>query len=408
MAQAPRLAGRPRWWAVGLPLFGVLVVALLVWRLHAGDEYVAPSPAHSSAGVADQAGATESLNRVVSGVAHHRAPTGAGEVATVLRNAAALHVTDFSLRYLSADSAVAADGSWTGAVAATWRFAGFDTSTISEEIDVDFAPAADGGVAITGFGGGADRTPVWLSGPVRVARTADSLVLVRGGAKETAGYRHLVARAIEAVRAVVAWRHPRLVVEVPADQSGLEQALGADSGSDSEVAAVTATVDGSGKSGVPVHVFVNPQVIGPLHDPGAQVVLSHEATHAATGAATNTHRPIWLNEGFADYVALRDTTLPLTTTAGQIAKQVRRHGVPTHLPTTADFDSTSDSFGAEYEAAWLACQEVADLAGQDALVALYDESGRGVPLAKALRRTTGLGVAEVVRAWQQRLSDLAS
>ena len=42
-----------------------------------------------------------------------------------------------------------------------------------------------------------------------------------------------------------------------------------------------------GRAARPVHVFVNPQVFGPLKPRGAQVVLTHEATHVATGAATS-------------------------------------------------------------------------------------------------------------------------
>ena len=38
--------------------------------------------------------------------------------------------------------------------------------------------------------------------------------------------------------------------------------------------------------------------------------------------------PLWLLEGFADYVALRDVDLPIATTAGQIIEQVRRDGPP--------------------------------------------------------------------------------
>ena len=37
--------------------------------------------------------------------------------------------------------------------------------------------------------------------------------------------------------------------------------------------------------------------------------MSHEAVHVATEAARST-MPLWLLEGFADYVALRDVDLP--------------------------------------------------------------------------------------------------
>ncbi|MEP9380986.1 hypothetical protein [Nocardioides sp. KR10-350] len=325
----------------------------------------------------------------------------------MLRNAAALHVADFSARYVAEDGAVAADGSWTADVEIGWRFAGFDSRAVSEEVGVEFAPAA-GGVRIAGFGGGDEKLPVWLSGAVTVRRTPQTLVVVRGGAKKAAEYADLARTAVVTVRRVVDWRRPRLVLEVPENQGGLESALGADPGTYGGVAAVTATVDGSGRSSVPVHVFVNPDVIGTLDSQGAQVVISHEATHAATGAATNTHLPIWLSEGFADYVALRDVKLPLSTTAGQILKDVRRHGPPAHLPDQSDFNSQSSTFGEEYEAAWLACRVVAELGGEDGLVRLYDRVEVGAPLGRTLQSVTGLGVKGFTKAWQEHLSDWAA
>jgi hypothetical protein len=233
-------------------------------------------------------------------------------------------------------------------------------------------------------------------------------VLVRGSAAEAARFDRLARTAVATVRLVVPWRRPRLVLEVPADEAGLEAALAAEPDSYHDVAAVTATVDGSSDPTGPVHVFVNPDVIGTLDGVGAQVVLSHEATHAATGAATNTSLPTWLAEGFADYVALRDVQLPISTTAGQILAQVRRSGPPDHLPGRADFDAQSSQFGAEYEAAWLACRLLAELGGEQALVSLYDQVEAGRPLDASMRRLFGFGVGEFTKSWQRRLSDLAS
>lgn len=393
----------------GLSSFLVLVLAaIVVWRVVGNDEYVAPTPQRHSSARADPTGAAAALQRLVDGVRRRAAPpAGQDPVDVVLRNARALHVRDFSARYLDEAGAVSTGGSWTGDVQLSWRFAGFDGRPVTEEVPVEFA-ASGGRVRITGFGGAAGRVPVWLSGPLSVRRSPDTLVLVRGGRQAAADYARLAATAVAQVRRVVPWPHPRLVFEVPADEAGLEAALDADPNTYSDVAAVTATVDGSGKRSVPAHVFVNPDVIGDLHGTGAQVVLTHEATHEATGAATNTTRPIWLNEGFADYVALRDVHLPLSTTAGQILNQVRHHGPPAHLPDESDFNSQSDSFGAEYEAAWLACRTLAELGGQRALVRLYDRTGAGEPVDKAMREVFGFGVGDFTQRWRSRLSDLAS
>jgi len=126
----------------------------------------------------------------------------------------------------------------------------------------------------------------------------------------------------------------------------------------------------------------------------------------ATDAARSSV-PLWLLEGFADYVALRDVDLPITTAAGQIIRQVRREGVPQALPGPAEFDTSTTHLGATYESAWLACVVLADTRGERALVSLYDDVASGRPLGGALRRWFGLTDDQFTRRWQRRLSDLA-
>ncbi|MEX0427427.1 hypothetical protein AB3X52_07350 [Nocardioides sp. DS6] len=398
----------------GLASFLALVVAgVLVWQLHGSGEYVAPRPSPSAAPQADPGAASSALSAFVADVHARRTVPGRSAEAVVLRNAAAVRVTDFSARFVAQSGTVAADGSWSADVEYTWRFAGFDARSVTEEVLTRFAPASGHTLRIAGFGGEAgsdddEKTPVWLSGAVEVRRTPGTLVLVRGDAKEAEQYAALARTAVTTVRRVLPWPKPHLVLEVAADEAGLEAALGATQGSYREVAAVTATVDGSGSPSAPVHVFVNPDTIGAPDSQGAQVVISHEATHQATNAATDTDLPIWLKEGFADYVALRDVDLPLRTTAGQILKDVRKNGPPSHLPGEADFDSQADTFGEEYEAAWLACRVLAEVGGEDGLVEVYDRVEAGAPLARALRSVTGLSVGEFTKAWQEHLSHWAA
>jgi hypothetical protein len=166
-------------------------------------------------------------------------------------------------------------------------------------------------------------------------------------------------------------------------------------------------VDGSVDPDAPVHVFVNPDVFGRLEPRGAQVVMSHEAVHVATDAATSD-LPLWLLEGFADYVALRDLDLPLSTTAGQVIDQVRRDGPPDHLPGSAEFDTTTTQLGAAYESAWLACRLLAQTGGEGALLRLYRLVDGGRALGPALRATFAMTPAELTRAWRRSLSDLAA
>ncbi len=318
-----------------------------------------------------------------------------------VRNAHAIGIADAAARYVAESGNVAADGSWTADVEMTWRTP--RDPALTEELKVAFDPEG----TITGFSAGQGiRMPLWLSGPVEVRRTASTLVVVQASAEVADRYAELATTAVAEVRKVISWKDPRLVLEVPS--AGLDAALGARSGTYTSVAAVTATVDGSTKGGTPLHVWVNQGVIGDLDAPGAQIVITHEATHAATDAATNTHRPMWLTEGFADYVALRDTKLPLSKTAGQILAQVRENGAPDHLPGKAEFNTRSEHFGAEYEAAWQACEVLAEAGGQQALVDLYEETGRGIGLEKALQASFGFGEDELTARWRARLSHSAS
>jgi hypothetical protein len=130
--------------------------------------------------------------------------------------------------------------------------------------------------------------------------------------------------------------------------------------------------------------------------------------HVATEAATNTTMPLWLLEGFADYVALRNVDLPVSTTAGQIIDRVRADGPPAALPGSAEFETTTTHLGATYESAWLACRLLADRSGEAALVRLYQKVRGGTAIGTALQQEFGLSEEELTRLWRGLLTDLAA
>lgn len=410
------MPGRRPWVLTGALTAVVVVVALVTYLLvRSDDPYVAPTPG-GGALEPDSAGAGHALQELTTAVSSRDAATaaalapaddpGAGDLLTaVVGNADALHVEEFTARYVDDVSAVDPAGRWQAAVDLTWRFDGFDRAPVHEEVLVGFE-LADGAVGITSFGGGDRRSPLWLSGPLAVRRSQTALVLATS--PEDADL--LAARAeaaVPVVRDVLPAWDGKLVVEVPASEAGLDAVLAAEAGSYTDIAAVTASVDGTTTPGSEVHVFVNPDVYDDLEPIGGQVVVSHEATHLATGAPLTTGVPLWLLEGFADYVALHAVDLPLTTTAGQIIQQVRRDGTPDHLPGQAEFDETSTHLGAAYESAWVACLVLADVGGREAVVRLYEEVSRGGDLDVVLRRVLGLTEAELTARWRQRLDDLA-
>ena len=417
MTAAPS-PGRARWVLAGSSLLVLALVAVVAWLALKPGEYVAtppdverPRPQPEGAAAAlralEKAVAAGDRDGVVA-LAPPSDPTAEALLGAVVDNASALRVREFTVRYVDEAGATGADGRWEAAVDMTWRFAGFDQVPVREEVLVGFAAGDDGDdVRITRFGGGDRRSPVWLSGAVEVRRTPQTLVLVAGTPEAADAYARRAARAVPAVRRVLPRWPGRLVVEVPASEAALDRALAAEPGTYANIAAVSASVDGTITPESPVHVFVNPTLFETLEPVGAQVVLTHEAAHVATRAPVSTGVPLWLLEGFADYVALRDVPLPITTTAGQIIEQVNRDGPPEQLPGATEFDERATHLGAAYESAWIACVLRADRGGQAALVGLYQRVRAGAALEPALAQVFGLTEKQLVRLWQARLEDLA-
>ncbi|HEU5035940.1 MAG TPA: hypothetical protein VFT70_02965 [Nocardioides sp.] len=407
--------GRPLWWVAGLSLCLLVAVGLVTWAVVDDDPYVAPTPHAATTGSPSPALASEALRSFQRAVrdgdedaARALAPAGDGaaadRLAGVVANARAAQVRDFTLRFVDAEGAYD-DGAWHAAVDATWRFAGFDRASAHAEVLVRLRDDGDR-VAIAGFGGGDRVSPLWLSGPLQVRRTPQTLVLVDGTPAEAREYALRAATAVPVVRRVLPdWRRG-LVVEVPASEADLDRVVDADPGTNDQIAAVTTSDDGQLTPDAPVHVFVNPDVFGGLQPTGAQVVMTHEATHVATGAFTSP-MPLWILEGFADYVALRDVDLPVARSASQIIAEVRKDGPPRALPSTDEFGTRTPDLGATYESAWLANRLLAREGGEAALVRFYRAVDGGAPVGRAMQREFGLGVPAFTQQWRTLLQDLA-
>lgn len=385
------------------------LVALAVLWLRPGQDESLPPPPTDVAGRPDRAAAV--LRSVETAVLDRDADALDGQVAEpalarrIAGNAARLQVRDFSLRYLEQDESVATDdGEWAASVEASWAFAGFDDEPARAEATVTFRRRGDRAVLVS-VGGGGRAAPLWLTRAVTVHRSANALVLSAGDPARR--YAEYADRAVRMVRRVIPRWSQRLVVEVPRSGTGLDRLLGSEPGTYANIAAVTTTADGSGGRTAPVHVFVNPDLFDDLPRQGAQVVMTHEVAHVATGAATASGIPLWLMEGFADYVALRDLDVPVSVSARQILRQVRRNGVPDALPGPEEFDPGTTHLGASYEAAWLACRLLARTGSEEDLVSLYRRVSSGEAVDTSLRDVFGFGEKELVRRWQAELRALA-
>ena len=392
--------------------------ALLAAGLLAGcqdddDPYVAPTPTASTDAVAPAA-ATRTLDDLERALRRDDPDAAAGLGAdgtardllrSIAHTAATLDLADVTFTYLTENGQVAADGTWTAAVATTWRISGFDERPARADVEFAFA---DDGTTIRAIGGRVGRRPVWLSGAATARRTGDVVVLVADGAVPVRPLVAVSEQALVVARRLLGSRADRLVIEVPASSDALHAALGQPAGTYDKIVAVTASADGSNVPGTPVHVFINPEVFrsqGPLSE---QVVLSHEAVHALTATPTNSGVENWLLEGFADYVALRDVDLPVSRTASQIIAQVRKEGVPDALPSRLDLDTGAQHLGAAYEASWLVCVTLAGRGGEEALVAFYEAVLGGAELEAELRERFGWTLADLTGAWQDELRSVSS
>ncbi|MFS3129703.1 hypothetical protein ACLM5J_14985 [Nocardioides sp. Bht2] len=326
-------------------------------------------------------------------------------------NVEAIGVSDVGIRFLVDDaelSATLAPGQWAGVVDLSWRFADADRAPAQGEVSMIFSGRGDD-LRIVGVGGGGRVAPLWLQTPVEVARGKHALAVVAGADAKTraATYVHQADLGLRAVREVLRPATQGVVIEAPADVAQLERTLGTDPGSYRGIAAVTTPVDGSTAPGAPTHIFLNPAQFGSLAPRGAQVVITHEVTHVATGAATAVAVPLWLTEGFADYVALRGSDVPVTRAAAQIIAQVRKNGAPTTLPSDAEFAARTAKLGASYEAAWMVCTVLADRGGESALLQFHQRVMAGASVGPTLRKVFGISEAELVALWGERLLELA-
>jgi hypothetical protein len=249
----------------------------------------------------------------------------------------------------------------------------------------------------------------WDFGPVTVLRSPHGLVLAHPSTKalsrEVSG---LLERAVTRVSATwSSWR--RRVVVVVAGDAAEVQALVPAAGDLTQIAAVTAAeVDLRGGPPLGERVVLNPKAFGALTEQGREVVIQHEVTHVATEAVTSASTPVWLSEGFADYVGYLGQQVRAPSVARELAAEVRAGRSPATPPGEGEFAADSRRLAQSYQAAWLACRLIADRVGEPGLVRLYRtvSAGPGDPdaaLDSGLRSVLGLTTEQFITLWRSYL-----
>lgn len=289
-----------------------------------------------------------------------------------------------------------------------YRIDGFDAASVSARRTLDLSRDADGRWSVTSDRP-APRSPeqLWDRGEVTAVRGAHTLVLGAGQSPETLGtYAELGDRAVPAVSR--AWGTDwtgRVVVLVPESLEAMAALLGSPASSYRGIAAVT-----TGETGAPRapadRIIVNPEAYGVLGSVGKQVVLTHETTHVATRAHTGSGTPLWLSEGYADWIGYRDSGRGPADAAPELARAVAAGDVPAALPDDAGFGFTGDAtaLAQAYEGGWLACLLIAERWGEERLGRFYRAvAADGVDAATA--DVLGTSTGEFTGLWQEYLRD---
>lgn len=262
---------------------------------------------------------------------------------------------------------------------------------------------------------------LWEQGRIRAVRGERSLVLGVGRSERALRkYAGLADRAVPAV--TEAWGEDwtrRVVVLVPESLEEMAGLLGAPASGYRGIAAVTTGEVSEAKWGSPRpeagggsaeapadRIIVNPDAYAVLGDFGQQVVLTHETTHVATRAHTNAATPLWLSEGYADWVGYRGTGRTAPEVAPELQRVVAEGRLPAALPEDADFGFSDDSgkLAQAYEGGWLACRLIADHWGEVRLDEFYRAVGahgkRPGAVEGALKEVLGTTVDDFTERWR--------
>ncbi|MFF4929538.1 hypothetical protein ACFY2H_11715 [Streptomyces griseofuscus] len=292
----------------------------------------------------------------------------------------------------------------------TYKVAGYDRAPVDTRRSLTLARTASGTWYVS-----ADRPAdksgqqLWDQGTVTAVPGAHSLVL--GTGQSAADLRAYARMADEAVPAVskewgTDWTR-RVVVLVPKSLAGMAGLLGSPAANYRGIAAVT-TGEAGGAGQTPAdRVVINPDAYAVLGAMGKQVVLTHETAHVATRTHTTAATPLWLSEGYADWIGYLGTDRTPAQAAPELARAVGAGQVPAALPTDKDFGFTSDptELARAYESGWLACRMIAEQWGAARLAAFYRAVGtrttRPGAVESALHHVLGLTPDAFTTRWQK-------
>ncbi len=316
---------------------------------------------------------------------------------------------------------VAADDGWTARLRLSYRLRGFDRREVAYTEYLTFDQRQGVGWVVSGDGaahGLRDDAQIWNGGTLIVVRGRRSLVLGEGDAGSGQGdqgrratLRDIARRldtSVGIVSGIVGDRWARkVVVLAPVTEQKAEELVGDVRNLGDIAALATITGNGGSPSAGEERVVISPTAFGRLNALGRHVVLTHELLHVAMGGARDSHTPMWLIEGLADYAGYKNAGVSTGAAGSELAEMVRAGDPPVKLPDREDFAGSGDHLSAAYEGAWLACRMIAERWGEAALVRLYrtaraEPGDTGDPRIQdhALHSVLGIGSAEFAARWR--------
>lgn len=266
-----------------------------------------------------------------------------------------------------------------------YRISGFDTVDRTFDINVSLkcSTAAHEHLQVATWTP-YDRPQPWDLPDLTVRRSATSLVLAASPQQAA----DLLARAESAQAHVAAvWGRSRPAVWIaPPTDSEAALLLGRAPADPSALHDVAAVTDGPLQPGRPAgadRIVIVPTVWSSLPGRGREVVATHELTHVVVRGSTTGPVPLWLSEGFAEFVAYRTVALSEHAIVHPALEAARRDGLPTGLPSDQEFDPATGSVAAAYGRSLLVLRTLADREGVAALVRFYREVADPTDQARA-------------------------
>ena len=289
-------------------------------------------------------------------------------------------------------------------VQARYRFRGQDASPVLARYSYTFALTRSGW-RIAGDGDdrfrGRDDVEIWDSGPVRIVRSARTLIVHHPGQEVLA--RRLLRIADKSYGQVgAAWTgrwERKAVILVPRDEREAERLVGA-----RDLSRVAAVASSSVESGAAERVLGNRIVVNTANVSGynelnLQILITHEMTHVAT-RTLGDGVPLLLVEGFADLAALKPLGYPFRVTRPALARLGSRFDGA--LPRDAEFRGPQAAVAYDEGSAF--CLWVAETAGPAKLQALYRQFAGSDPptsaqLDRGFRRALGISRRTAEGRW---------